>query len=174
MRIRSCNKSKWQAFDAECKSSNSVLRFLALFILAAVLLFAGAKLVFGAGDQSVTLAWDANTETNLRGYFLYYGNVSQKYTAITNVGNVTTAVVKGLDAGTNWFFALTAVSVSGLQSEFSNEVMTSIPIKPKTPVIITNYWNIPPLKFEILLVPLSSVTNTPFITIPSPTTIESN
>src|SRR3989304_4957777 len=98
MRIRSCNKSKWQAFDAECKRSNSVVGFLALF------LFAGAKLVFGAGDQSVTLAWDANTETNLRGYFLYYGNVSQKYTAITNVGNVTTAVVKGLDAGTNWFF----------------------------------------------------------------------
>src|SRR4030095_3670915 len=38
--------------------------------------------------QTVTLAWDANSETNLTGYKLYYGTSSRGYTNVSSLGNV--------------------------------------------------------------------------------------
>ncbi len=43
-----------------------------------------------AHAQSVTLAWDANTEPNLTGYVVLYGTSSGIYPYSQDVGNVTT------------------------------------------------------------------------------------
>ena len=95
-------------------------------------------------DQSVTLAWDPNPEPDVNAYSIYYGNASRNYPYATNVGNVTTATVYGLKEGTNWFFAVTAMNTSGLESDFSNEVTNTIPsnVTNKVPVIspITNWY----------------------------------
>lgn len=78
-------------------------------------------------DQSVTLAWDPNPEPDVAGYLVYYGNASRNYPYHTNVGNVTTATVYGLQEGLTYFFAITATNTSGLESDFSNEVTNAVP-----------------------------------------------
>lgn len=78
-------------------------------------------------DQSVTLAWDPNPEPDVAGYIVYFGNASRNYPYQTNVGNVTTATVYGLQEGLTYFFAITATNTSGLESDFSNEVTNAVP-----------------------------------------------
>src|SRR5688572_15165517 len=73
--------------------------------------------------QTVTLAWDANSETNLAGYKLYYGTASRVYTSVLNVGNVTSASVSNLVANTNYHFAVTAYNDLGVESDFSSEAV---------------------------------------------------
>ena len=72
---------------------------------------------------SVRLAWDANTETDLAGYIMYYGVASRTYTNAIDVGNVTTGAISNLVDGTMYYFAVTAYNTSGLESDFSNEVI---------------------------------------------------
>ncbi len=80
----------------------------------------------------VTLSWDPPTTnadgtplTDLAGYKVYYGNASGNYTSNLDVGNVTTYTVTGLQPGT-YYFAVTAYDTSGNESDFSNEVSTTI------------------------------------------------
>lgn len=77
--------------------------------------------------QSVSLAWDPNSETNLAGYIIYYGTASGQYSVSNNVGNVTNCIVSGLWEGTNYFFVVTAYDDSGLESDPSNEVSYLVP-----------------------------------------------
>jgi len=71
---------------------------------------------------SVTLAWDANSETNVAGYIVYYGTTSSNYTSTTNVGNQTSATLTGLSAGTRYYFSATAFDQDGLESDFAPEI----------------------------------------------------
>jgi len=75
-----------------------------------------------AQTSSATLIWDANTETNLAGYKMYYGPSSGNYTNVTDIGSVTTNTVPGLLTGITYYFAVTAYNTSALESGFSNEV----------------------------------------------------
>ena len=86
--------------------------------------------------QSVTLAWDANTETNLAGYRLYYGGASRSYTNVVNVGNALSAPLNLLEGGT-YYFAVTAINIQGAESDFSAEVSHSIPAIRSTISITT-------------------------------------
>ena len=72
--------------------------------------------------QDVTLQWDANTESDLAGYRLYYGPTSENYEVSVDVGNVLTYKVEGLTIAVNYCFALTAYSTRGNESEFSEEL----------------------------------------------------
>jgi hypothetical protein len=74
-----------------------------------------------AQAQTVTLTWDANTEPDVAGYRLYYGESSGNYTNQVDVGNRTTYQITGLDPAKQYFFAVRAYSAAGL-SGFSNEV----------------------------------------------------
>lgn len=79
------------------------------------------------GDQSVTLQWDPSTDPEVTGAIVYYGNAIRNYPYHTNFANVTRATVTGLQAGLTYFFAVTATNTAGLESDYSNEVSTSIP-----------------------------------------------
>jgi len=92
--------------------------------------------------QDVTLAWDANTETDLAGYKIYYkvaqGGEPYDGTGIIeggspiDVGNVTEFKLTGLDLkNNNYFFVATAYNTSGFESGFSNEVTTTPPGIPQ-------------------------------------------
>ena len=74
---------------------------------------------------NVTLAWDANTETDLAGYKVHYGTSSRTYTQVIDVGNVTTYTVTALATGT-YYFAVTAYNTSRAESDYSNEVSTPV------------------------------------------------
>jgi hypothetical protein len=73
----------------------------------------------------VTLAWDPNLEPAVEGYRVYYGKASGFYTNVVDVGNRTDCVIPGLDAGTTYFFACTAYSATGDESNFSGEIVYS-------------------------------------------------
>ena len=76
-------------------------------------------------NGSVTLAWQAPTEntdgsplTNLQSYKIHYGTQSGHYSATISVNNssLTRYVVENLAPGT-YFFAITAVSANGAESD---------------------------------------------------------
>ncbi len=71
---------------------------------------------------SVTLAWDANTESTLAGYKLYYGLSSRTYSAPINVGKVTEYKLDNVEEGKTIYFAVTAYDINGLESDFSAEL----------------------------------------------------
>ena len=81
----------------------------------------------GVASQSVSLAWDPNSETNLAGYVIYYGTASGQYSSSNNVGNTTNTTVSGLMEGGNYYFVVTAYDASGLESDPSNEVNYQVP-----------------------------------------------
>jgi len=81
----------------------------------------------------VTLAWDPDTDPDLAGYKLYYGNSSASYQSSVDVGNVTSYTLSGLLEGQIYYFAATAYNLSGSESGFSNEVSKAIPdVTPPT------------------------------------------
>ena len=75
--------------------------------------------------HTVTLAWNANSETNIGGYKLYYGTATRAYTNVVNVGNVTTFSIPDLVEGVTYFFAVTAYNTLGAESDFSTEAVAS-------------------------------------------------
>ena len=77
-----------------------------------------------APPQSATLAWDPSVpSTNVAGYFIYYGGVTGIYTNRVDVGLATTGTVSNLVAGTTYYFATTAYTSTGLESDFSEEAV---------------------------------------------------
>ena len=77
-----------------------------------------------APPQSATLAWDPSApSTDVAGYFIYYGVSTRSYTNLVDVGLATNGVVSNLVAGTTYYFATTAYTSSGLESDYSNEAV---------------------------------------------------
>ncbi|HWV45562.1 MAG TPA: fibronectin type III domain-containing protein [Nitrospira sp.] len=79
-------------------------------------------------SSSVTLTWNANTESDLAGYRVYRATSSGTYGApITTIqGNTTSYIATGLQFGTTYFFVVTAFDIAGNESAYSNEVSKSI------------------------------------------------
>ncbi|HLZ53007.1 MAG TPA: fibronectin type III domain-containing protein [Verrucomicrobiae bacterium] len=79
-------------------------------------------------SQNITLAWNLVTNTDLAGYEIYYGPASRTYTNnIILTGNVTNATITGLVEGATYYFAATAHSPAGLESDFSGELVYRVP-----------------------------------------------
>lgn len=91
-------------------------------ILALFLIVLSAQIALA---ETATLSWDANTESDLAGYKVYYGIAPGVYGVPVDVGNVTTHVITGLEAGITYYFAATAYDDSGNESGFSSEVSKS-------------------------------------------------
>ena len=116
--------------------SKKLLRNLMFF---SVLLLALLISVWARAEQA-TLAWDANTESDLAGYKIHYGTASNSYSVHIDVNNVTTYTVAGLTAGQTYYFAATAYDASGNESGYSNSVSYAVPSPngaPSTPAIPT-------------------------------------
>lgn len=79
------------------------------------------------GGPSVLVSWDANRESDLAGYKVYYGAESGRYDNDVFVGNVTSHRFTGLEAGRRYFIAVTALDDSGNESDFSQEVNVIAP-----------------------------------------------
>ena len=107
--------------------------------LALTLVFAAptrAVVFQGSSGNTVTLAWDANTEPDLAGYKVYWGRSSGRYdnTPVPTVAPSAnpTFTTPALPNGT-WYFAVTAYSTAGMESGYSNEVSKSIATAPAPP-----------------------------------------
>jgi hypothetical protein len=80
-------------------------------------------------NGSVSLAWAAPTEntdgstlTNLEGYKIHYGTQSHNYSTTVTLENagITRYVIENLAPG-KYYFAISAVSASGAESDLSGE-----------------------------------------------------
>lgn len=83
---------------------------------------------------SATLTWQPPTErtdgtalTNLAGYRIYYGNSPGNYPSTVNLTNpgLTTYVIDNLASGT-WYFVMTSIDATGLESTQTNPVSKTI------------------------------------------------
>jgi hypothetical protein len=90
----------------------------------------------------VSLAWDlpqANQDGTaseiLAGIRIHWGQASGKYTETKEIKdpNATSTTIASLDEGKTYYFAATAFDFSGNDSDFSNEVSTTIPLTPPPP-----------------------------------------
>jgi hypothetical protein len=110
-------------FDqASARVTSVVTGFLALTLFAA----SGPSL---KAAQSVTLGWDRSTDA-VAGYRVHYGGASKAYSMRRDVGRETGAVISGLKEGATYYFAVTAYSSAGLESDFSNELRYTVPVSP--------------------------------------------
>jgi hypothetical protein len=89
-------------------------------LFAAAFLLASAS-TFEAQTRFVTVAWDANRESNLAGYILSYGTKSREYVTHIDVGNVTSWQLNVMP-GRPYYFAVRAYNTNGYPSDYSNEI----------------------------------------------------
>jgi hypothetical protein len=74
-------------------------------------------------EQNVTLGWSASTDTNVTGYYLYFGTNSASYSSRVDVGPVTMATIAGLTGrSTTYYFAASAYNSSRMESMLSSQV----------------------------------------------------
>ena len=102
------------------------MRRLLMIILPPLLAAAFAGTAFA---QTITLAWDANTESNIAGYKVYYktgatstsynGNDAAQGPSPVDVGPNLSVTLSGLDDTQPHAFVVTAYNSSGLESTFS-------------------------------------------------------
>lgn len=107
------------------------MKNITTLILAFTLLIGNA---FGAVESeanSVTLGWDANSETDLVGYRVYFSKNASEWTHAKDVGLVTQATVSLPSSGT-WFFIVTAKNAE-LESLPSEVVSYTTPSRPGAP-----------------------------------------
>ena len=87
-----------------------------------------ALLACSATLSAQTLAWDANTESNLAGYIVQYGTQSGNPTTSIDVGNVTSRAITGLTPGSTYYFRVIAYNSTGQQSSPSSQVSYTAPV----------------------------------------------
>lgn len=94
---------------------------------------------------NVTLAWDASPSTNVTGYNVYYGLTSKNYTSLFDAGNNLNYTITNLTRGMTYYFAVTAHTITGVESVYSDEINYMIPVTNQPPVIT----NLPPTISDI-------------------------
>jgi len=88
---------------------------------------------FSAFASNIEVTWDANTETDLAGYKVFYGTASGVYSDSVDVGKVLIYNICNVTQGKTYYVALKAYDTSNNLSEFSTEVSLYIPIPDTTP-----------------------------------------
>jgi hypothetical protein len=109
---------------AMSRLSGSVRRIRVLIAILCVALSPHLvqAIVLPPASYGVAIAWNGRPGTEVAGYRVYYGVATGEYTNSVMVGNVTSSTVTGLASGVTYFFAITAIGVTGLESDFSSEV----------------------------------------------------
>jgi hypothetical protein len=88
---------------------------------------------------SATVNWNANTESDLAGYKIYYGTSARTgtdpkvcglcgYANTINAGNVLTYALNNLTDGVTYYFSVSALDTSNNESTFSAEVSKALPL----------------------------------------------
>lgn len=82
---------------------------------------------------SLTLEWDPSQDPDVVAYQLYYGSDSGQYTNGVFAGPITTATIDNLAAGVTYYFTVTSLNSSGLESDFAPELSHTMPAPSSIP-----------------------------------------
>lgn len=77
------------------------------------------------GAPVVNLAWDASSDTNVTGYYIYYGPALGNYTHRLDAGTNLNLTTPALPDGP-YYFTATSRSAQGVESDFANVITTNI------------------------------------------------
>jgi hypothetical protein len=98
---------------------NSIFVKLLIFLTICISLsHSSAQISFAA---SINLVWNANGESDLKGYKIYYRTSSGSYGDPLDVGKVTSFELSGLVEGVTYYIALTAYDTSFNESDKCEE-----------------------------------------------------
>ena len=98
-------------------------------VLSLCFLMATCGVPMTASAFQVTLAWDSNSEPDVIGYKIYYGEQSRNYTYCVDVGHATSCVISGLTSGHTYYFTANAYDMNGNESGFAEEIFYQIPVQ---------------------------------------------
>ena len=108
--------------------------------LAAILFLVLSSASLPVRGQGVQLEWDQNTESDLSGYHIYRSTTSgsgyQRLTGSPVPGALYTD--SAAEAGLTYFYVVTAVNDSGLESSFSNQLRVDVPEQANLPPLASN------------------------------------
>jgi len=107
-------------------------RLLLIYTISLVLLL--LSLSASGRAQTVVLEWDPNSESDLAGYNIYRSNQSGSGYVKQNISLITETTYEDstVQVGQTYYYVCTAVNETGLESDYSNEVMTTI-VMPGSP-----------------------------------------
>ncbi len=115
------------------KNRPLIKKSLASTILIGLILACSLIMVQAVQAGSATVSWNANTESDLSGYKIYYGTTSRTgtdpkscgmcgYATKIDVGNVTSYTINNLTNNQTYYFSTTAYDTTLNESVFSTEV----------------------------------------------------
>lgn len=94
---------------------------------------------FALQTWAASLAWNANTEPDLAGYRVYYGETNTSPIKV-DVQKQTSYALTNLSAGKTYFFYVTAYNTAALESNPSQTITYSVPQNnPPPPKLIANW-----------------------------------
>jgi hypothetical protein len=99
-----------------------VLRNAVIVVLAFLIFFPAP-----CNAATLRVSWNANTETDLGGYLIYYGTESGNYIACYDVGKITSYGITGVQSGTTSYIAVAAYDTSQNDSALSAEQHITVP-----------------------------------------------
>jgi len=73
------------------------------------------------------LLWDPVLEEGIVGYKVYYGFASRVYEETFDAGNQTRYTLAGFEPGRIYYFAVTAYNEDGIESDYSEELVWTMP-----------------------------------------------
>ena len=79
---------------------------------------------------TVNLGWNAVAETDIQGYRIHVGTQSLQYTGSYDTGLALTYLAGGLEYGKTYYFSVTAIGSTGLESLLSNELVVTVAPPP--------------------------------------------
>ena len=100
-----------------------------------------ALLLAQSPSPQILLEWDANTESNLAGYIVFWGTTPTKFDSSLDVKNKTRATIAGLQPGVRYYFIVKAYDeawrlspgsdvVSGLAGTYLLAPVVSVRVGP--------------------------------------------
>src|SRR5262249_5100968 len=105
-------------------------------VLSVIIAGLTASFAPSAYGQSIKLAWDASSDSNVIGYNVYRSQQSGVFstTPLNGTSVLTTAAFNdsSVQSGSTYYYVVTAVSTTGVESGYSNQVQATVP------VIVTN------------------------------------
>ena len=86
-----------------------------------------------AWNDTVSITWDANVDSDLAGYILYRGKIKNHFTDSIDVGNITSYLDTNVINDTTYYYAVAAYDFDGNKSGYSEIIGVTPTIRPDTP-----------------------------------------